>query len=214
MIRNIIFDFDDTLTHTHKGEYARHIQVAKKMGLPGLTKEKFLSMWGPPWSVLIAELWPDCDVEKFKRNYKLIHGTKRHRLVPGAKRTLVFLKNKGYQIYLLSSRDDKSLMHNLRGNGIQDHFHQIHSADHAQFHKPDPRVFITFAVQNGLILEETMYVGDLLLDYEGASNAGMTFIAVLTGIHDRKRFMSAGLKPKYIISSIKELPSWLEKNNK
>ncbi|MEK6968559.1 MAG: HAD family hydrolase [Nanoarchaeota archaeon] len=214
MIKNVIFDFDDTLTHTHRGEYTRHMKVAKKMGLPKLTKNQFLTMWGPPWSVLISQLWPACNVKKFQLAYKSMFGFKRHKLVGGAKKTLDYLKKKGYQIYVLSSRDDKSLMHNLQTNGIHDHFKQIHSADHAQFHKPDPRVFTDFAEQHGLNIKESAYIGDLLIDYEGASKAGMEFIAVLTGIHDKEKFVRAGLNPKNIIPSIKELPEWLMRNNK
>ncbi|TAL54162.1 MAG: HAD family hydrolase [Nanoarchaeota archaeon] len=161
----------------------------------------------------MSYLWPDYDVKKYIKAYKKMYGEKKHRLVGGARRTLDYLKKKGYQIYILSSRDQKSLIMSLEANGIHDHFHQIHSGDHSEFHKPDPRVFINFAERFGFNVDESVYVGDLLIDYEGASKAGLKFVAVLTGIHDRKKFEQAGLDPKYIISSVKDIPKWLEKND-
>ncbi len=212
MIKNVIFDFDDTLTRSHQLEYKRHMRVAKKLGLKILTEQQFLSLWGPPWSAYITILWPGVDVQKFERQYVAFHKTTTQQLLPGARTTLRYLIKKDYNTYLLTSRDYRSLMRSLKKRGIVDHFKQIHAADHSTVHKPNPGVFTEFLALHGLNAAQSMYVGDLLGDYTAASGAGLTFVAVLTGAHERKKFIAAGLKPKYIIPSIKDLPAWLKRN--
>lgn len=214
MIRNVIFDFDDTLTRSHQLEYKRHMRIARLMRLPRLTEQEFLGKWGPPWGAYIESLWPGVDVKKFQRLYVRHHKDQTQQLLGGARLTLRYLIRKGYETFLLTSRDYASLMRSLKARGITDHFKQIHAADHSTVHKPDPGVFTEFLALHGLDAGESLYVGDLLTDYQAAKGAGLTFVAVLTGAHERSRFVKAGLKPKYIIPSVNDLPAWLEKNRR
>ncbi len=214
LIKHIIFDFDDTLTLSSKEEHRRHNMIAKKLGHKPSTKNNFFSnAWGMPWETAIQNLHKNADVKAFKESYIVHFKEHTHRLVPGTKKTLQILEKNNYKIHLLTSRDSASAMVTLKQSGIHAHFDKFHTADHSKVHKPNPKVFTQFLKKHNLKKNQCMYVGDMLLDYEGASKAGLTFIAVLTGSHDKKKFLNADLDAKYIIPSVKYLPQWLKNHN-
>jgi len=78
--------------------------------------------------------------------------------------------------------------------------------------KPAPNIINDMLERFNVKKEETIALGDrLYTDIEAANNAGVDSVAVLSGectLEDIKAYKS---KPKYILNSIKELPSLLNK---
>lgn len=214
MIRTIIFDFDDTLISTLHGSYERHMAVGAKLGLKAVSRRKFTDEWGPPWQKLLPTLWKEVSYEAFKKLYISMWENKtKYREIPGALKTLEKLTFEGYHLYLLTSRDKTTLVRIMRYLKMEQHFIHIHALEHGRYFKPDPRVFTVFLKQNKLKKEQCMYVGDLIIDFQAASRAGLNYVAVTSGATSRAKFLRKGVKAKNIISSVKELPKWLEKNN-
>jgi phosphoglycolate phosphatase-like HAD superfamily hydrolase len=52
-------------------------------------------------------------------------------------------------------------------------------------------------------------VGDLTVDYFAARGAGIRFVGVLSGFHDKRRFLKEGLSAEHLLSSVSKLPEWL-----
>jgi len=215
MIKAIIFDFDDTLVKTFRRAYQRHTRTAKKLNLRMPSRKKFYMNFGKPWNKVIKSLWPDVSLYRYKKAYyKLNYGDiKRFHGPPpfeGLKKTLSALKKRGYRLFILSSRDKKSLKTNIDRLKIKTYIELYHGMEHSRHHKPDPRVFIPFYRKTKLKNNEIVYVGDLITDYDAAKNAGIFFVAVITGVHKKSNFLKAGLNKFFILKSVNELPDLLK----
>lgn len=215
MIKAIIFDFDDTLVKTFRRAYQRHMRAAKELKLRMPSRKKFYMNFGKPWNKVIKSLWPEVSLKRYKKTYyqmnygdiKRFNGPKP---IDGLKKLLLTIKNRGYRIFILSSRDIKSLKTNIDRLKINAHIELYHGMEHSRHHKPDPRVFIPFFRKTRLKNYEILYVGDLVTDYLAAKEAGISFIGVTTGVHKKRDFLKAGLNKFYILKSVNELPEFLK----
>jgi len=215
MIKAIIFDFDDTLVKTFGRAYQRHVRAAKELNLKMPSRKKFNKNFGKPWNKVIRSLWPEVSLYRYKKMYyklnyddiKRFHGPPP---VEGLKKTLSRLRKMGYRLFILSSRDKKSLGTTIQRLKIQSHIELYHAMEHSRYHKPDPRVFNPFYRKTKLKNKEILYVGDLVTDYDAAKKAGIAFAAVTTGMNKKKDFMEAGLNKFFILKSVNELPGFLK----
>lgn len=69
------------------------------------------------------------------------------------------------------------------------------TAEDTPFHKPDPRVFepaLKWLVEQRVIPNEVLYVGDGLHDMRSARGAGLNFIGVETGLVTADQFSEQG----------------------
>lgn len=215
MIKAIIFDFDGTLVKMSDRAYYNHIATAVKLGLRLPNKKKFFKHFGKPWNKVIKSLWPEASIYRFKKvhfklhyeNVKKFHGPKP---INGLRKTLSRLKRKGYRLFIISSRDKKSLARNIVRLKIDSYIDLYHAMEHSRHHKPDPRVFKPVYRKTKLKNHELLYVGDLPSDYDAAKRANILFIGVTSGLTKKKQFLKAGLKKFFILKSINELPAFLK----
>jgi phosphoglycolate phosphatase-like HAD superfamily hydrolase len=87
-------------------------------------------------------------------------------------------------------------------------FQFVHGEENAPFHKPDPRVFDAGLAELdgvGIAPSEVTYVGDMLVDMQAADTAGLSFIAVTTGVMTESEFRAAGATR--VISNLDEVPA-------
>ena len=78
--------------------------------------------------------------------------------------------------------------------------------------KPNPEIITYLAEQFNVSLDEVLAVGDrLYTDIQVAINAGVDSVAVLSGESSLEDINNYPGKPTYILNSIKELPSLLDK---
>jgi phosphoglycolate phosphatase-like HAD superfamily hydrolase len=72
--------------------------------------------------------------------------------------------------------------------------HTLQTSSDTLVHKPDPKVFepILHALARDGITTDILYVGDALMDYYAARDAGLSFIGVTTGSTDERQFRDAG----------------------
>lgn len=94
----------------------------------------------------------------------------------------------------------------FRTAGIEDMFDFVACYDSGWGAKPDAGQLLAFVKATGLKPENCIMVGDSLDDLGAARAAGMTCIAVLTGLADR-----ATLAPyaDFVLASVAQLPDWL-----
>lgn len=73
--------------------------------------------------------------------------------------------------------------------------------------KPDPEQLFLLAKLLGIDVSQIVVVGDTLMDFQFAKNAGVRFVGVLTGFATEDVFRSAGCS--VILSSVAQLPEFL-----
>ena len=95
----------------------------------------------------------------------------------------------------------------LNANNMLDLFDVIVGADDVTKTKPDPEGLLLALRKLSVSATSAVYIGDHVIDAEAARNAGLPFIAVLTGKHQRSSFEP--YPNEAIVQSVEDLPGLL-----
>ena len=181
-IKAILFDLDDTLIASGEVIVQHHLKIAEMLGLERRSSSEIAKAIGIPWDGVLKKLWPEIDVEKFKKVYRENSKDYGIKLIDGVSSLLNELKSK-FVLGIVTARDKGSAVKYAKKFGIYEYFEHFVTADH-EFTKPDPKVFdstLKSLETKGILKEEVLFVGDSLIDHECAKKAGIDFVAVLTG---------------------------------
>ncbi len=203
----IVFDVDDVLIQSSDIIHERYVMVANELGLKSPTKEQHKQLLGRPIEEFNSTLWPDADPNVVLKTEEKYYNYKKIPAVPGAVDVVKQLKHK-YRLSIVTGKPPETATPNLKDAGFDiGDFEFIQTAADSEYHKPDPRVFDKTLRMLGMPPDAVLYVGDALNDFESARDAGMQFVAVLSGWYTREEFEAAGCEN--IIGSVAELPSFL-----
>ena len=125
-------------------------------------------------------------------------------------KTLHYLKGLGLNIGITSTKYRYRICEILTNNNLISYFDNIVGGEDVSSHKPDPEGMYKIIEALKVDKNECVYIGDSVVDAETAKNAGISYIAVLTGTTRKKDII--GYKPALIINRIDELISndiWL-----
>jgi phosphoglycolate phosphatase-like HAD superfamily hydrolase len=92
-------------------------------------------------------------------------------------------------------------------------FFILQGADDASAYKPDPKVFdgsLKRLKGKGIMPGDVVYIGDALMDYYAARDAGINFIGVTTGSISKEQFKKEGAKS---VSTLTDLSKMLKVSN-
>jgi phosphoglycolate phosphatase len=209
MLKAVIFDFDGTLVDTIGSIWAEYQRVIVSMGLPKVTHREFTKNIGRAWDQIIEEFWPGIDPKEFTRHYHV--EAESVKPIPGVQEALETL-SKEYALAIMTSRGGKTFIPHLKKGGIDPKlFKAVFHRNDLKYNKPDPRALSPVFKALKLMPEETIYVGDSVIDAECAIKAGAGFIAVRTGGAYDADFIELGVKE--ILDSVAMLPEILKKRH-
>ena len=92
------------------------------------------------------------------------------------------LHRKGIKLGIVSTKFRYRIINILEREDLLDCFEVIIGGEDVKEHKPDPRGLLEAIKKLNLSVSQIIYVGDSLTDAETAFNAGVSFVAVLTGV--------------------------------
>jgi putative hydrolase of the HAD superfamily len=144
---------------------------------------------------------PDNKLASRMNEYYLDTLAQQTTLVPFAMELLEYLKNKGYQLYILSNGFIEVQQLKLKSAGIAQYFSRIVLSDEIGITKPDRRLFEYAMKVTGSDAENTLMIGDNYdADILGAINAGWGQI-----YFDRNNKGFTDIAPQYTIHTLKEV---------
>ena len=115
---------------------------------------------------------------------------------PGAVETVRWLIDGGISVSIVTASGRTIVMNDLVAVGIPLHrLTMLQTAEDTDAHKPDPRVFdpvLKKLAELGIARDKTIYIGDALMDYAAAHDAGMDFCGLTFGLTDAAAFTGAG----------------------
>lgn len=194
MIKNILFDLDGTITNSYEG-----IVNAVKFSLDKINfkydESKLISFIGPPlkdsyMNLGFSEEESKDRIEDF-RDYYFKKGMKEMYLYDGIEETIQKLHDKGYKIYLATSKVESSAKKILADNNLLKYFSYAAGAtmDQSRVEKED--VIAYLIDETGIKPEESIMVGDRLHDIEGAKLNNIKAIAVGYGFGNEDEYKNA-----------------------
>ena len=225
MIRNVLFDLDDTLFDFHKAEKIALTKTLVHFGVD--PTEETLALYSTinaahwkrlelgeisreevkvgRYRELFKTIGVECDPVKATAYYESMLAI-GHYFMPGAPELLEELYRK-YRLYIVSNGTAKVQEGRIGSSGIAKYMDGIFISQILGANKPDKQVFeICFAEIPDFSLSETVIIGDSLSsDIKGGINAGITTVWFNPkGIENDN-----DIKPDYTIKELSEVPGLL-----
>ena len=120
---------------------------------------------------------------------------------PNAHQTLGYLKEKGYQLHIISNGFDALQKEKVHHAQLLPFFNKIITSERARFSKPDRRIFEFALKETGALCSESIMIGDdFKNDVVGAWNFGMDQVYIQNAHSTPKN-----LKPTFTIDSLDQL---------
>jgi phosphoglycolate phosphatase len=203
----LLFDIDDTLVDSCSAIIQHHIDTAKKMGLRVPTNAEIRELIGMPWDKFLPILWPELDLEGFKKVYRSFPKQLPIKLYPEAMETLNKLKQT-HTLGIVTGRDENTTLNFIPSLGLDLSLFSVICNGNSEITKPDPDVF-DYAIKQlnkskgeSFTSEDALFIGDSLVDCTCAKDAKMDFIGVLTGDMSKDDFNRFNVP---FVDSVKDL---------
>jgi HAD superfamily hydrolase (TIGR01509 family) len=183
MVRVVVLDIDGTLMDTnylHTEAWARAFERAGHR-VPRVRLHKEV---GKGAGLLIREFVGDEEtVEKIQDLHSEFYGELQEygHPLPGAKELISSLKERGYEVWLVTSAKDEELEHHMQELEAEDSVDGVVNSSAVENAKPAPDIFEEALRRAGATADETVTVGDAVWDVEAAREAGIRTVAVLSG---------------------------------
>ena len=225
MIRNVLFDLDDTLFDFHKAEKIALTKTLVHFGID--PTEETLALYSTinaahwkrlelgaisreevkvgRYRELFETIGVECDPVKATAYYESMLAI-GHYFMPGAPELIEELYRK-YRLYIVSNGTAKVQEGRIGSSGITKYMDGIFISQILGANKPDKQFFdICFAEIPDFLLSETVIIGDSLSsDIKGGINAGITTVWFNPkGIEN-----DSDIKPDYTIKELSEVPGLL-----
>lgn len=122
-------------------------------------------------------------------------------LFPHAKEILQYLKEKDYQLHLITNGFEKVQHSKLKYSGLDVFFEEVITSEGSNSLKPNKEIFDYALLRTGATVSNSIMLGDTLdADIQGAMNAGMDQVFV-----NHLGVTEIEIKPTYVVNSLKEL---------
>jgi len=200
MARLVVLDVDGTLMDTnylHTEAWARAFEEAGHR----VPRYRLHKQVGKGAGLLIKEFVDDEEkVEKIQGLHSEIYAELQaygHPL-PGAKELISSLKERGYEVWFVTSAKDEELEHHMQELEAEDTIDGVVNSSAVENSKPAPDIFEETLRRAGATAGETVAVGDAIWDVEAARAAGVRTVAVLTGgAYHKEALEEAGAEAVY-----------------
>lgn len=220
MIRNILFDLDDTIFDFGIAERTALSKTLVHLGIEpkAETLKRYSVLNAAQWKLLekgeitrqqvklrryrllFDELGVDCSPKYATEYYEKLL-SEGHWFVEGAEKLLQEICDK-YNLYIVSNGTAKVQHGRIAGSGIEKYFKRFFISEEMGFEKPNPEFFARcFAKIPNFKREETIIVGDSLTsDILGGKNAG-----IKTVWYNPRNMCPKEIQPDFEIERLSEL---------
>jgi phosphoglycolate phosphatase len=122
-------------------------------------------------------------------------------------RVIQILYEKGIKLGIVSTKFRYRIASILSRENLLDFFEVIVGGEDVSALKPDPSGLLLAVKELNLKPSEVIYIGDSIIDAETANRAGISFIAVLSGVTPRNIFSQSQVRD--FLNNVSEIPNIL-----
>ena len=205
-IKGIIFDLDGTLIDSFEAIREGFNATLPLYDLQPLTLEETMTLIGIPLTETLAELVGDDRAEEatiiFRKRYREVY-LKLTTPLPYTSETIHSLKARGYRLGVATNKHAGFSRDIVRHLGWGEAITSIIGEGDTEKCKPEPDMIYKNLEVLAVACEETLYIGDSVIDMEAGQKAGIKTIGVLTGQHNREKLEAAGAG--VVINNLSEL---------
>jgi len=198
MLKAVIFDLDGVLLDNTQLIVEIFQEVARRSGVKVPDAKSIIATLGLIGKDMIEIVLGNGEKYRETLIQVWMEREKEMKLMPGVEIVLKELKTKKA---VVTSAPDLAAKRRL--SDFMDYFEAIITQESTEKHKPNAQPLLLACEKLGVKPEEAVYIGDRLIDFETAKNAGMDFIGILSGGTSKEEFKKAGVEK--IINSLGEL---------
>jgi putative hydrolase of the HAD superfamily len=188
----------NSFSHFHE-LYMQHNDKLWERYRKGLIKQEELR-WKRVWNTLLDfKIGDEPLARSISKDYLTLLPT-RTAVFPYTFEILDYLKNKNYQLHLITNGFEEVQHQKLQHAGLAPYFTEVITSEGSNSIKPDKEIFDYALSKTGAALQESIMIGDNIeVDIQGAMNAGMDQVFV-NHINE-----TPAVQPTYTVYSLKEL---------
>jgi len=206
--RGVIFDLDGTLIDSYQAIYLGFHYAYSEMGLSPLSYEQVQRAVGRGLGHTFRELLGEERVPQaltlFRKKYEEVFRAHTH-LLPDAREVVGSLGSRGIQLAVATNKLGRFSRAIFEHFGMEKMFAVILGDGDVSRNKPDPEMLYLAMEKMGVGKEETIFVGDSVIDIQTGQNAGVRVFAVPTGNTTREDLIKA--QPTVILNRLLDLLS-------
>lgn len=204
-IRTILFDLDGTLIDTNELIISSFKHTLEKHTGKVYDRAKILPFIGPPLIESLRQVDAE-QADEMMATYRA-HNLENHEkfvvAYPTVVDTIQTLKNKGYQLGIVTTKIRDTAELGLKITGLYDAFDCIIGLDDVTNAKPHPEPIIKALTALDAHPQYAMMVGDNYHDIEAGHNAGVMTAGVAWSVKGESAL--AAYEPDYMLKEMKDL---------
>ena len=215
--RAILFDFDLTLADSTRAIVECFNHAFRELDLPCPAPDAIRRTIGYPLPKAFASLCADTSphaAESFVKHFIARADQVMNEMttmLPFATETARALRTRGIRTAIVSTKFRYRILEILALRGSSDAFDVVLGGEDVREHKPHPEGLQLALTRLNLEPGHAWYVGDHPVDAQAALGAGMTFVAMLTGVAKREDFVD--ITVHHYLESMQELPVLIESSS-
>lgn len=210
-IKYIIFDYNGTLTNDAAIGHKACNHMLKFYNVPQITFEQFKKTFTTPWInfyILNNVKETRIDIKRHQEEYQKVHtqlAREELGLNIGVMETLKYLKQKGFSLSILSSRNIQDLTNEINSLRITEFFDVVMGEDNLyedgiRAEKQTSKLIKKLNINSP---SEVFYIGDTIADIEIAQKYNFTSGIITTGWQDESILIRAN--PSHIFKNFIEI---------
>ena len=212
-LQAILFDFDYTLADSSRGVVRCVNDALHDLGLPPAVPDAICRTIGMSLTDTLVSL---AGPERASQGPEFARRFKHHAdqamadltvLYPAVDPVMRLLRRQGKKLGIVSTKFRYRIEGILQRDSLRDLFDVIVGGEDVAGHKPDPEGLRRAMADLHCSPPQVLYVGDSVIDAETAKRAGVSFVAVLSGVTSRSEF--AGYPAIEIVENLSQLPERL-----
>ncbi|MDE7435588.1 MAG: HAD hydrolase-like protein [Lachnospiraceae bacterium] len=208
-IEHIMFDFDGTLADTSEGIIRSMHYAFDRLHVKREQDEVIRDIIGPPLEEMFAILLHTKDEAYIKRAVIYFReryakeGVRELCLYPGARETLSALRDRGLQLYIVTSKPQCFVQEICREHGIDVYFSGVTGVSTEGKSPSKAERMVILMKDYGITAENGIMVGDRPEDAKAAAKNGVRCVGVAYGFGRREELEQAGCT--YVIDELRGL---------
>ena len=189
-----LFDFDYTLANSEVGIVKCFELLMEQEHYPIRPYDEIKRTIGMPMTEALSVLLGETDEQlllELCRKYTVFadkYMTDNTKLYPPVIPMLEKIKANGGRAAIISTKTRRRIMQTLTRDKVTDLIDFVIGVEDVSTYKPSPEGILTAIKRFNGDKKSSVYIGDNIIDAKAAQNAGIDFIAVLTGNNTREEF--------------------------
>ncbi|MEG2084234.1 MAG: HAD hydrolase-like protein [Clostridia bacterium] len=198
--KNLFFDLDGTLSNSYKGIALALDQMFAKFNL-SIPKSEYHNYIGPPLITSFGMHFKGQQLDDAIACFREYYHTKGcyvNELYDGMEQTLKVLKQRGYKLFVGTTKKESVAIMVIKFLNIFDYFDDIFGAD--DLLRPEKEQVLEYGLQKcNLKATESLMIGDTMYDLLGAKKTNMDCMLCAYGFGDVQELMQ--YNPKFVVDS-------------